>query len=441
MMKSAARILVALVLLFSPGIAFAASPVWTAVVDAGSGGTRLYLYRVIPGPYPVIETKFEKRSDNALINGFKPDDGIDNYTCYTGTDPAAKAFYATANVNQYVMTPLLEAMKAELKILAPAVKPASVPVKVYATAGMRSARETCGPKAVRKLYATIKDGMTAAGFTSPENEARTIDGASEEGLWSFIDANDEFANAFDRPNHPKPRQAMVGIFEVGGSSVQVAYPLPVASSDPKAIKIKINNRQIAVHSESYLHLGQSDMRKALRGYKDANNQLIAYKCWANGFDKAYDKGDEGYPRLTKNGAFNPADPACGLFMHAHLKQYMTTPPNLSQTNAKFVGLGGLKFTLDAFGLLVGPYAGTNNLKTNVDTRCSQDASTWPDINIDENVQFYCPHGAYIAALMTDPRFGIFRQAPAKFDRALVAEDVNNASLTWIKGYLLLNYSK
>lgn len=229
--------------------------------------------------------------------------------------------------------------------------------------------------------------------------------------------------------------------EVGGSSVQVAYPLSPASFDQKAIRIKINDKRLAVHAVSFLHLGQIDMRKALREYKNSNNQRIAYKCWANGFEKAYDKGDERHANLTRNGAFNTADPDCRNFMRSYLKQYMGKPLDLSQKNVKFVGLGGLKYTLDAFGLLVGLYAGASNLTTNVNTRCSEDASTWPDITTDANVQYYCPHGAYVAALMTDVKFGIFRQRPARFDRALMPTDVNDETLTWIQDYLLLTYSK
>lgn len=440
-MQLIARLTVLLILLLAPGAALAATTVHTAVVDAGSGGTRLSFYQVDPGPYPVVTLLFQEKLDSWNGEGFNPDDGIDDYACYTGSDPAAKAFYATKNINRNVMTPLWSGMKEQLQGRAPAVNVKNVIVKVYATAGMRTARENCGEKAVEKLYATIKDGMVAAGLTHAKNEVRTIHGANEEGLWSFISSNDVYRNTFGRPGHPKPRQAPVGILEMGGSSVQVAYPLSPANSDPKALRIKINNRNLAVRAVSYLHLGQTDMRKALREFKNSNNRAIAYKCWANGFDKAFDKGDEGYPKLTRNGAFNPADPDCRNFMRGYLRKHMDKPLDLSQTNVSFVGIGGLKYTLDAFGLLVGPYAGTNNLTTQVDTRCAQDASTWPDINTDAFVQYFCPHGAYVSSLMNDAKFGIFRQNPARFDRALMPTDINNETISWIHGYLLLTYSR
>ena len=60
---------------------------------------------------------------------------------------------------------------------------------------------------------------------------------------------------------------------------------------------------------------------------------------------------------------------------------------------KFVGLGGLKYTLDGFGVLAGPLAGANGLPVNVRKRCSQDVSLWPEINTSKDVQRMCPHGA------------------------------------------------
>lgn len=440
-MKLIVRIAAIFILLLAPGAAFAASPVYTAVVDAGSGGTRLSLYEVKPGPYPAIKLMFQEEFDGWTGEGFDPDDGLDNYACYKGSDPAAKAFYAAKNVNPNVMTPLWSAMKVQLDAITPAVSAENVIVKVYATAGMRTALENCGAKAVNRLYAIIKDGMASAGLSNKKNEVRTIDGGSEEGLWSLISANDVYRNAFDRPNHPKKRQAPVGILEVGGSSVQVAYPVSQASSDPRLFRININSRKMAALSVSYLHLGQTDMRKALRDYKNSSNQRIAYKCWANGFDKSFDQGDEGHAKLTRNGAFNPNDPDCRDFMRGYLKQFMGKPIDLSQANVNFVGIGGLKYTLDAFGLLVGPYAGTNNLTTTVNARCAADASTWPDINTDSFVQYFCPHGAYMSALLNDAKFGVFRQRPSQFDRALVSSDTDGEKISWVHGYLLLTYSR
>ena len=91
-------VVAALALMLAPVVAQAAPPVYTAIVDAGSGGTRLFFYKVTPGPYPVSELLFNTSINDPPDTPYEEDDGIANYACFTGDDPAARAFYATANV-------------------------------------------------------------------------------------------------------------------------------------------------------------------------------------------------------------------------------------------------------------------------------------------------------------------------------------------------------
>ena len=186
---------------------------------------------------------------------------------------------------------------------------------------------------------------------------------------------------------------------------------------------------------------QDDMRKALRDNRATDGSLMAHKCWIRGFDKANDAGDVGHSALSANGAFSALNPACMNFMIRHLRTYMGTPPDLANVTSKFVGLGGMKYTLDAFGHLAGPFAGANSFRFAVSTQCSRDASTWPEINTSANAQRACPHGAYISELMTNAQYGVFRKNPQQFERALVAKDVGGKSLSWIGGYLLLHYAQ
>lgn len=432
--------LAALALIALPAGALAATPIYTAIVDGGSGGTRLYFYKVTPGPYPLSELLLQTSVEDPPGTPYEEDDGIDNYACFPGGDPDAQAFYATENVNPNVMLPLWTALKGKIATITPAITSADVTVKVFATAGMRTAAEVCGQASVDKLYGVIRSGMVASGLTNVANEVRTIDGATEEGVWSFVNVNDEYANAFGRPGHPKPVGAPVGMVEVGGSSMQLVYPIAATSPDAAAVKIRLNSRTFTLHAQSWLHLGQDDMRKSLRDYK-VGGRSIAHRCWANGFDKANDLGDVGHASLAQNGAFGPLDTVCPGFMRNHLRKYYKTPPDLSGTSVKFVGVGGLKYTLDGFGVLAGPLAGPTGLVANVRKRCSASASTWPEINTQANAQRMCPHGAYVSALMMDGQFGLFRKRPGQFERALVAKDVAGKALSWISGYLLLTYSR
>ena len=439
MLRCGAALTAALLLLAVA--AQATEPSYTAIVDAGSGGTRLLFYRVTPGPYPLSELLLQATVEDPPDTAYEEDDGIDNYACFGGDDAAARDFYATANVNPNIMQPLWVALKGKIAAITPAITPADVVVKVFATAGMRTAVEKCGQAAVDDLFNVIRSGMNSAGLTNPANEARTIDGATEEGLWSFINANDEYKNAFDRPGDPKQPQSPVGIVEVGGSSMQVVYPVSRAIPGPNDVRIHINNRVLLLHAQSWLHLGQDDMRKALRDSKTTLNQHMAYKCWVKGFDRANDAGDVGHTSLTENGAFNALDPACQAFVTRYLQRYLVGPPDLSTAPVRIVGLGGLKYTLDSFGVLAGPLSGPTGLGANVSTRCSQNASLWPEINTSKDAQRSCPHGVYITALLMDRQLGLFRHRPEQFERALVSKDVAGKALSWISGYLLLTYSR
>ena len=81
--------------------AFAApltAPKHIAVIDAGSSGTRLYLYEVKPdGTIKTELSNFE----------YKDEDGIDNYVC--------DSVYPQSDVMKVVITPLLTKLKQQAK--------------------------------------------------------------------------------------------------------------------------------------------------------------------------------------------------------------------------------------------------------------------------------------------------------------------------------------
>ena len=103
--------------------------------------------------------------------GHGPLDPDDKGRCFPTDDAAAREFYATANVNPNLMQPLWLALKGKIDTITPAITPADVTVKVFATAGMRTAAEVCGQAAVDNLFTVIRSGMTTAGLTNPAQAA------------------------------------------------------------------------------------------------------------------------------------------------------------------------------------------------------------------------------------------------------------------------------
>jgi Golgi nucleoside diphosphatase len=96
---------------------------------------------------------------------------------------------------------------------------------------------------------------------------KTINGNSEEGVWSWINLNDVYYDTFETQG--RCGNAPIGNFEVGGSSMQVAFPVAdnsIVSDADNIYQININGCAIKVYSKTFLGLGADDARKYMRAY-------------------------------------------------------------------------------------------------------------------------------------------------------------------------------
>lgn len=229
----------------------APDPRYVSVIDAGSSGTRVYLYKVISQRYPQVIYLADKSFDN-LAGTELPEDGIDNFTCAAQGSSGNKP----ADVGPQLISPLLDFLKLELTKYD--ISASAVEVNVLATAGMRTAALNCGVPAVQTLYGHIRQVITASGFVA--NEIRTIDGNSEEGVWTWINLNDHFNQTFTAEVN-KP----VGVIEIGGSSLQVSYPtlLPANAEINNVYEVSVNGKKMNIFSRTYLGLGVDDARSAM----------------------------------------------------------------------------------------------------------------------------------------------------------------------------------
>ncbi|HWJ73787.1 MAG TPA: hypothetical protein VNX29_11530 [Kaistia sp.] len=224
------------------------SIVYTAVIDAGSSGSRIALYEVRPGTYPEVRAIGQRKR----IPG---DEGIDNFLDHRG---GVDKNLGPDAVGEAVIGPLLDAVAPALKERG--VRDGDVIVDLLATAGMRSMLKPIGthdPAEIEAFYDGIRHFIAKKGFAV--GDIRTIDGSAEEGLWTWIDVNDRYRDAF------RGDKAPVGVVEIGGSSVQVSYPTAAAPDAAKNIyAVTINDRSFSVFDRSYIGLGPDDARKAMR---------------------------------------------------------------------------------------------------------------------------------------------------------------------------------
>lgn len=396
-------------------------PVYTAVIDAGSSGTRLFFYKVTPGPYAQIEMLIDNFERKVQPNG-KKEDGINNFVC---NNPD---YAPPATVVPQVIDPLLQELSSKIANISPPVPADRVIVNLFATAGMRTAQALCGKAAVNRLYDFIRAGVRTKGFSV--GEVRTTNGNAEEGVWTWANLNDVYFNVFKTATPP------VGNFEVGGSSAQIAYPSrQQPNPDQNVYEVRINNRKYNVFSRTYLGLGLDDARKYVRETQAPQN------CWATGFPYQWDLGesDPRYPKLKVNGGYNLYSKPCSTLFNGTISTILAKngAPNLADTTANFVGVSGAYFTLKDFGAVNAPSQLMRKLNL------CHTYKSWPNIETDDFAQFACPNGTYLNTVLFDPTTGIFRSQPSRLIKALPDQDpkTDATRLTWTRGFLLIKYSQ
>ncbi len=390
----------------------------TAVIDAGSSGSRLFLYEFTPGLYPVI-TKIAEYEHAVMPNG-KREEGINNFVCPSNSDLESCVF-------PLVIAPLLNSI---LPILAQmSVPPGDVEVNLLATAGMRYAEKMFGHQAVLDFYDQIRSGIEASGFTA--GEIRTIDGQREEGVWTWLNFNDVELDIF------RTGKSAMGIVEVGGSSLQLSFPVSKDFESDECVQfLCINGRDIRLYCKSYLGLGQDDARKAMR-VKLAEQSS---SCFPVGFPAQHDLGDVldgvGHYRLARSGDFDFV--GCNsVYEEIILDKVENNPmPNVAALQVEFVGTDATFHATRYWNVENDPL----RLAAMIMDQCLT-MDKFPGIESNEFIQAQAANSTYIRTLLFG-RHGLFSARPDQFVKTVSNKtDSGHTRLTWTRGYLLLKHAR
>ena len=427
--RSRLRSLAGLWLLIAFSAETAAKTEYVGVIDAGSSGTRLFFYEVHPNS--VAQPNVEPKMLLSKVE-FTKEDGIDNYLCNEpGQIPTQQS-----QVNTDVINPLLNELLRKGRQMQPPIGANRITVDVFATAGMRSKALRCFPgskpqevkkrnAAVQRYYKLIKNNIKQQGFAVIQLGIRTIDGNSEEAMWTWLNLN------FVMGTLGKPS----GDLEVGGSSTQVVYPVPEKKINPQKniYGIQLMGRKYFAFARSYLGLGQDDARKALR------NDPNASACWPTGFTEAQDTSDWGFPRIPGTATYNFSQ--CQMFFQNYIagKLQNQPKPQTERSTSYFVGLDGAWYSYDDFLNGQGPI---NGLPAAVAQKCSS-VSNFKDTELLlETGQNQCVNGTYMSTLMFDNGPTQFFEGPSKLVTQARSNNVpgtKQTELTWTQGYILNHY--
>lgn len=230
------------------------------VFDAGSSGTRLYVYEKQgnkwlehPGPKlasaladPIREIRGKKITDIDAVTGevvsaldkIKQDGPFD--------EKKGKVKWSAFDWSKQCSV---------------------VSAVVYATAGMRIAEQQ-NPNKSLELWANLNQKLKAKVGGSAKINTRTLTGY-EEGLYAWLTVRET------KDNND------FGTVEMGGASTQITFPCPKCDvSDDANKSVMVKGEQMQIYSYSFLGLGQDEAPKTLVIHEDCTYGIgIRKKDW------------------------------------------------------------------------------------------------------------------------------------------------------------------
>lgn len=204
----------------------AAAPRFSILADAGSTGTRVYVFKLPPGADARVEVQD------------------------VGKGPALSSFREAPGRSHESVANQLQAAT----LLIPEGLRRQVSVSVFATAGMRLV-ESAKQEAI---YEGLKTGILAVPggypFDAGKLQARTISGR-EEGVFALIAAN-YLSRNLRPPLEAAAEGALMGVLDLGGSSTQIATPPVLSAGDSFGERLGEQHTFV----RSFLNLGMERMR-------------------------------------------------------------------------------------------------------------------------------------------------------------------------------------
>jgi apyrase len=335
------RFIVVFILIFHTLISYAGQANRNIiVVDAGSSGTRLCLYKISninPNTIPNIKLIYKTDISHGITQN---------------------------NLIPEVISPIINNLKQYL--LTVNIEEKNIDFYLYATGGMRALNDH---QKEQQIYKTIKDYLNTA--TKFHNYSlKTISG-NDEALFAWLDIN-YLENNFSN-------NTTDGIIDLGGASFQIAYNS--ISSNPESIRIKLkNNKTYNLLTYSVQGYGMNLMNKKMLELPSKTACFPKYYSITLDLDGNFNlkKCDKNYQSLLPDFKFNIPD------------------------NINFIGISGISYNFEFFNIPNMP--SNNIIEDNINKICSLDwnimQNSYP--HIPKNyLANYCANTTYTKTLLNN----------------------------------------
>lgn len=356
-------------------------------IDAGSLGTRLYIYEY--SPKEKLSTTVPKLTEF--------------YT--TRSTPGIATFSSHLKDLPNYLKPLFDS--AEKVLRTTDVPLDRVPLYLFGTAGMRSLKED----EQEKIYDFVRKFISQNyPFQIEKNE--TVNG-SIEGLYSWMDVNylAENFNHSSKKSKQKTKRTL-GIIDMGSGATHIVFSTSGYEKSPDEFHVNINHKKYIVFSKSFLGLGQDTARLLMNTYPEAT------ACYPKNY------------LLSPNahGDFNPTK--CTIIYHDILEQYGLKRGQIPTRGSSFIGINGFFYTYRFFG--GSEKQDHARIETKVSRICHK---TWHELLAeypkDTYLSTYCANAIYTIEL-------VYHTYQIQGSQLKILDKINGKTMNWIRGAALYN---
>ncbi|VVA96409.1 unnamed protein product [Arabis nemorensis] len=277
-------VLITLVLLLMPGTSTSVSVVeytlknrdggsnsrgpknYAVIFDAGSSGSRVHVYC------------FDQNLDLVPLGN--------ELELFLQLKPGLSAYPNDPRQSANSLVSLLDRAEASV----PRELRSKTPVRVGATAGLRA----LGHKTSENILQAVRELLKDRSRLKTEANAVTVLDGTQEGSYQWVTIN------YLLRTLGKPYSDTVGVVDLGGGSVQMAYaiseedaataPKPVEGEDSYVKEMYLKGRKYFLYVHSYLHYGLLAARAEILKVSEVSNN----PCIVSGFDGSYKYGGKAF---------------------------------------------------------------------------------------------------------------------------------------------------
>jgi hypothetical protein len=318
---------------------------YIVVIDAGSSGSRLHLFHYkLDKDLPDIVEIFSET-----------------------TKPGLSSFSSQPNTAGASLKPLFD--DAMVVMQKNHIDPATVPVNLFATAGMRLLPE----ETQQAIYANVKQVLHDS-YPLPLSHIETISGKLE-GIYGWLDVN-YLAGSFATGN-------TLGIIDMGGASTQIVFETADTSRTADEITLKIAGKIYHIFSKSFLGMGEDQALATINTTPEMNT------CYPG-----------QYPLSSGTGNFDYG--TCRMLYSNFIQDNNVPNEILPVAQQKFIAYSGAYYGYHFFDLDQTPDQAV--VEKRIQTVCMEgweqmkkDYSTTPE----KYLATYCANMVYISDLFYD----------------------------------------